>query len=83
MPYTAIIKRVSDGKEFTVPFEFEWKKEGGYTDQFWWEEGNYACDCNRAGSVNDEDESCGSSRYLVKIILPDGSVPYDEISPEE
>lgn len=79
MPYTATIQRVSDGKLFEVPLEFEWNKGDDATDQFWWEDGNFACDCNRAGLINDEDESCGDSRYRVRITLPDGTVPYDEI----
>lgn len=85
MSYIATIQRVSDGALFEVPMEYEWYKKakhvGDYdtTDLCWWEEGNFACDCNRAILVGDSDETCGDSRYLVRITLPDGSVPYDEI----
>ncbi len=79
MSYTATIQRVSDGQCSEVEMPYEWQKEN-HTDEFWWEEGNFACDCNRAGLVKDADESCGQSRYKVRITLPDGSVPYDEIT---
>lgn len=83
MAYTATIQRVSDGALFDVPMAFEWfKATVRLTDEFWWSEGNFACDCNRAILVRDPDESCGHSRYKVRITLPDGTVPYDEITPE-
>lgn len=80
MSYVATVRRVSDGATVDVPMDFEWTKEDGWTDLYWWEEGNFSCDCNRAGLVDDADESCGDSRYRVRITLPDGSVPYDEIT---
>lgn len=80
MPYVATIQRVSDGQLFEVPCEFEWDKGDGWTDEFWWSEGNFACDCNRAMQANDPDESCGHGRFRVRITLPDGTVPYDEIT---
>ncbi len=80
MSYIATIQRVADGQLFEVPMPYEWDKGDGYTDQFWWEDGNFACDCNRAGLVKDTDESCGDVRYRVRITLPDGLVPYDEIT---
>lgn len=79
MSYVATIKRVSDGVCVDVPYEYEWYKEDQHSDQFWWEEGNFACDCNRAMQYGDEDESCGNNRFQVKITLSDGTVPYDEI----
>ncbi len=55
---------------------------------FIWEEGNYACDCNRQlffeRSVDpewdtDEEHTCGDGRYLImSIYLEDGSVVYSE-----
>jgi hypothetical protein len=79
MSYTVTVQRVADGALFDVPLPYEWVKTADYTDQFWWEEGNFACDCNRADLVDDPDETCGDERYRVRITLPDGSVPYDEI----
>lgn len=78
MSYVATIKRVSDGVCIDVPMDLEWDHVDGHSE-FWWEEGNYACDCNRAMEYGDEDQSCGDSRFLVRITLPDGTVPYDEI----
>lgn len=79
MSYVATIKRVSGGVCIDVPMDLEWDYVNDHS-QFWWEEGNFACDCNRADTYGDEDQTCGSSRYLVRIMLPDGSVPYDEIT---
>jgi hypothetical protein len=52
---------------------------------FLWEEGNYACDCNRyllfqrAGGDSEEDIRCSQGQYTVWITNPaDGRVLYDE-----
>ena len=50
---------------------------------FIWSDGNYACDCNRAIDFgpDQEDESCGSSRYAVQLVnAKTGTVFYDEFN---
>lgn len=52
-------------------YDAEWTAEGTNATLFIWEEGNYACDCNRRlffGRVNCEeltDTPCGEARYSV------------------
>lgn len=50
-----------------------------------WEDGNYACDCNRelfferAKGNELDDTTCGENRYSVRLINPvDGRIFYDE-----
>lgn len=57
---------------------------------FIWEEGNYACDCNRGlfflRAIGDDDEDdtrtpCGDGRYLVNLVNPaTGRVFYREFT---
>jgi hypothetical protein len=57
----------------TVPMDGEWEGLGG--GEFWWNEGNGACDCNRdlafhgwPPSYEGEDDDgmpCGHTRYTV------------------
>ncbi len=82
MAYTVTLQRTIDGALFTHEMDFEWYKDDR-SDDFWWREGNFSCDCNRSSLAKDEDESCGHSRYKVRIMLPDGTVPYDEIAAEK
>ena len=87
MPYVAHITRVADGETRTRIFDDDWDDEGS---EFWWSQGNYSCDCNRyleferaGGHEPDiDDGACGEGAYRVKIVLPDGSVPYWE-GPED
>lgn len=85
MPYIATIRRVSDGVQADCPMKSDWDD----LSEFWWSEGNFACDCNRgdcfhrALTSEDTDEECGDDRYQVRITLPDGTVPYDEITEKE
>lgn len=72
--YDVVVRRAIDGAERTYRIQAIWQD-----DQFFWEDGNGACDCNRgsffahAGGEADAQESCGDSRYLVvRFILPDG-----------
>ena len=57
------IKRLSDG----VIRPTSWPQDS----RFWWEEGNAGCDCNRAISFGDPDESCGESRF--ELVNEDGT----------
>lgn len=86
MSYIATIQRVADGVQVDCPMEeLDWHD----SSEFWWSEGNFACDCNRADcfhralSGEEVDEECGHERYRVRITLPDGSVPYDELAGDD
>jgi hypothetical protein len=61
---TLYIRRNSDG----AIHKSHWQ-DGG---EFWWTEGNGACDCNRAIAFGDvEDTTCGDSRY--DLVHADGT----------
>ncbi len=47
-PYVVHILDRSTGDRATSPQPYEWVKPDGYTDEYWWSEGNFSCDCNRA-----------------------------------
>lgn len=65
-----------------------WKWFGNFI----WEDGNFACDCNRylfwcraAGEPETEDEDgpehgCGDERYSVRLTDKDGNVLYEDFS---
>ncbi len=65
--------------------EYDWAS--GYI----WEEGNYACDCNRhlffhraAGHEPEEDCACGHERYSI-LAIENGRIVRDEyglVSPQ-
>ncbi len=79
--YDVVLRRNADGIERTYHMDSEWDHSG----DFWWSEGNGACDCNRAmifdrlggmdeDQIMDTDYSCGSERYtVVRYIFPDGT----------
>ena len=76
-----IIDKVT-GNRGTIEHDMFWyyidddgEKRGS---EFWWEEGNMGCDCNRAKAFEElpEDSPCTGSagnRFIVeKIVLSDG-----------
>lgn len=98
MSYTFRI-RDNDTKEIRIgKMDLDWWHDdihAGRTDStFWWQEGNFSCDCNRgdewqrAGGVKEEDlddSPCGMTRYTVlDVTLEDGTVvPIDDLAVEE
>ena len=55
---------------------------------FWWTEGNAACDCNRClffhdgrGEKDFDEPACGTGAYAVRITNIDGVVLLDEWGP--
>jgi hypothetical protein len=59
------------------------------TQEFWkfnWEEGNFACDCNRKLffhnaldlDLNEEEITCSEGKYRVKIYDLDGQLLYQD-----
>lgn len=88
LKYVVRIRRNSDGKigDFrdSIPLEYAPNQEDGF---FIWEEGNFACDCNRhsffckaVGEEDTEDDPpCGDERYSVlDIRFENGEVYYPE-----
>jgi hypothetical protein len=75
---------ITDTKTGKVSIYREYWDEGSY---FMWEEGNYACDCNRRlfflrgqgidADVDDAGE-CGDSQFKVCARDEDGEVLYTE-----
>lgn len=67
------ISRNADGVVRVTTWEnwFEWN-DGS---EFWWSEGNYACDCNREGlflgTGPTAETRCGRDRYTVVSITQD------------
>ena len=86
---TVEIARVSDGLMRAMRDELV-LDDDGKPDAWVWSDGNYQCDCNRqifferaGGSAVDSlvHFECGDSRYLVRVMLDDGTVLYDEMVP--
>lgn len=92
LKYVVRIRRNSDGHiasyNDSIPKEYAPNKEDGF---FIWEEGNYACDCNRYSFFcravgNDEakdddavEHLCGHTRYAVlDITFEDGLIFYPD-----
>lgn len=86
--YSALIKEVSTGAIApSARYPYEWVSD------FWWSEGNFSCDCNRAmefdracGKPEDQvrDFPCGLNSprsFLVHITADDGTVLYSEFQP--
>jgi len=60
MTHPVTIRKVSTGEERTV----EVTTIGGV---YWWTDGNMSCDCNRSDLFGDADDTCGHSRFMVRI----------------
>lgn len=82
------IRRNADGVERV--YETDGILDGDALSTYIWEEGNFACDCNRydffqeAGGDDSvaADARCGDDGYLVWIVNPaTGDVVYDEREP--
>lgn len=79
IPAALDIKRNSDGVIRRSPTLWEW------SDAFIWEEGNFACDCNRhlfferAAGREGEDCDCGAELYSVRLYsVEDGGLLYED-----
>lgn len=82
-PIEVAIRRNADGLVRTQSMDLPWR--GSY----WWDEGNAACDCNRAWwfadagpEARNDGEKCGHGRFTVlSIKVPSGEVVYSEKPP--
>lgn len=91
------------GGDYAGPYRVEIRKAGspevrgydmgetlwGEGSFYWWEEGNFSCDCNRSivwgwthgrFILGDVLPPCGDGGYVVRCIAPDGSVLYTDES---
>lgn len=56
---------------------------------YWWQEGNMSCDCNRelyfARAIGEEAESvqCGDEAFSVRCVAEDGTALYEDESWDE
>jgi hypothetical protein len=58
------------------------------TQIFMWQDGNFACDCNRADFFGkakndfpfDVNHQCGDSRFSVRLTAPDGTRIYSDFA---
>jgi len=78
---------VREYKDYAI-WEDDFANDGlGQPSLFIWQEGNYACDCNRylffQRSANEEEDldkkNCGDDKYSVQIYNPkNGEILYNE-----
>ena len=73
MPYKVAMRRNSTGEQRLVDVRDDWDDE---ISKYLWTDGNFACDCNRAGfwsEWTDHDRHCGETEYTALCAeLPDG-----------
>lgn len=95
MTYTVHLYDRDNGKRGTFEYSQEWYQLNSYGEavgsEFFWEDGNGACDCNRMAYLYCDDETdfvCAQPGYgrenriiVEKIILPDGTTVYEEPLP--
>lgn len=79
--FTVAIIRVSDGRMAIWHEDYDTTKHERDTAQFCWQEGNFACDCNRhmffeeADGREDDDIPCSHGLYIVPaLVWDDGQV---------
>ena len=84
--YTAHIRHNPSGEIREKQIDLDWEKDDGWTDEFWWAEGNNSCDCNRHldfGRAIDpsfnEDHPCGDDVYTIIKIVSEGETVYTEV----
>jgi hypothetical protein len=77
------VMRNSDGVVHADPDAGSWSCDG--PDDYLWEEGNFACDCNRhlffgraVGREPTDHVQCGMELYSVRLTAVDGTVVYED-----
>ena len=61
-----------------------WDEDTQEVALYIWEEGNFACDCNRqlfwwrANNENEDETPCGDSKFSVNIYSTNGKLVYKE-----
>ena len=77
------IRRNSDGKIVEMRDQLYWPAGDDEPSTYNWEDGNYACDGNRASFFGDtsslDEHVCSHGKYSVNLINPVcGTVVYEE-----
>lgn len=72
MGYTVNFKRTKDGAKSSRHYDIAWNGD------YWWIEGNMACDCNRhlefergLGREPEGHHPCGNQDYEIQDIISD------------
>jgi len=85
IPCKVLIACAATGERRTYSDDWIVEDEDGFSSRYIWEEGNFACDCNRAlffarsiGEDDPEDRPCGDERFTVKITDEAGVVLYQD-----
>ncbi len=77
MRYTVNIKRLLDGKVFTI--EKDWHNNDIANLCYQWTDGNDGCDCNRLSYIeNTEHNPCGDMEKCIAWIEVNGKIVMDE-----
>lgn len=63
MAYRVLITQVATGEQRVQRMPGTWAE-----DAYSWEEGNFACDCNRAYFFDGIDAACGEGGYTVALL---------------
>lgn len=89
MGYNAHITDTKTGETRVCRMDFDWTESSA----FWWDEGNFSCDCNRGATfsraggedpdaLDDEEDAarfpCGDNRYWVRCVSDDGAVLFED-----
>jgi hypothetical protein len=85
MTYRVHIHDIATGVTRWFDFPYEWDYVDG-SSEYLWSDGNYGCDCNRSlffqreagGDDTAQSLGCGSDRYVIKIVEPEGYVLYED-----
>ena len=56
-----------EGDEGSQFLHWEDENNGYDPSDYWWREGNFSCDCNRAHFVGEEDLPCGETIRIQRI----------------
>jgi hypothetical protein len=68
--YKVMLKNNETSEQRTIPMNLDWHE----ASEFWWTEGNMACDCNRHDIFNDAQDDgidCGDYKYTAICAILD------------
>ena len=69
--YKVMLRKNATGEQKLVEIADDWYQDG--LSEYMWEDGNYACDCNRAAFFGDDPCECGEIAYTaLYAVLEDG-----------
>lgn len=79
MSYLVHITDTQTGEQRVRTMDLDWIDGSAY----WWSDGNFGCDCNRADVFEDNanecvERPCGHGRYVVRCVTHDGATLYED-----